>query len=429
MGLICVTALLLRVGYVFGLEHPTTIGGDAYVYHFGAQLLVHGKGFIDPYAHNIVGQVHQTAQHPPLYTLALAVPSALGLGTFLDHQLWSCVIGTATVGLVAVVGRRLGGPRVGLLAAGLAAVYPDIWISDAMVAAETLALLTTVLVLWGAYRFWDRPSPRSAAVLGVACAIAALTRAEAALLLPLVLLPWAVATRRTGLRRRAVLVAVAALAAAITLGPWVGYNLARFDRPVLVTSGLDLALVQANCDQTYYGAQTGYYSFACIPAVPAPRGDESDDAAYFHQFALRYITHHESRVPFVAFARLGRTWGFYHPLGQIEVDSYLQGWNLPAAQAGLAMYALLVPAAAAGLMVLRRRRIAVSPLVATVLTVSAAGVLTFGQTRYRLTAEATVVLLAAVAVDWCWTQQRWLRSANGPGAGGDRSPGALPGGG
>lgn len=428
VGLVCAGALALRVTYVFGLEHPTTIGGDAYAYHFGAQMLVHGRGFIDPYAYNVTGAVHQTAQHPPLYLLALAVASTVGLGTFLDHQLWSCLIGTGTVALVAVVGRRLAGARAGLVAAGLAAVYPDIWISDGMVAAETVALLTTVVVVWSAYRFWARPSARAALLLGVACALAALARAEAVILLPLILVPWMVASNRFGLRRRAGLAAAAVLAAGVTLGPWVGLNLARFDHPVLVSSGLDLALVQANCDQTYYGAHTGYYSFSCIPVVPAPRGDESDDAIYFHHVAVTYITAHESRLPFVAFARLGRTWGFYHPLQEIDQDAFLQGWNLPATQVGFAMYVALVPAAVAGLVLLRRRRVPVSPLVATVLTVSAAAVLTFGQTRYRLTAEATIVVLAAVAVDGAWAALATRRATlSRPAPGSERPPERVAG--
>lgn len=397
----CAGALALRVAYVLMLEHPTTIRGDAYAYHFGAQRLVHGRGFIDPFAYNLLGVVHQTAQHPPLYLLALAVPSAVGLGTFLDHQLWSCLMGTGTVAMVALVGRRLAGARAGLVAAGLAAVYPDIWISDGMVAAETIALLMTVVAVWSAYRLWERPSPRAAALLGMACALAALARAEAVVLLPLMLAPWVVASR-VELKRRAGLVAAAALAAGATLGPWVGFNLTRFDHPVLISSGLDLALVQANCDQTYYGSDIGHFSFSCIPRTPVPRGDESDDAAFFHRVAVSYITHHEGRLPFVAFARLGRTWGFYHPLQEIDQDAYLQGWNLPAAQAGYAMYVILVPAAVAGLVLLRRRRVPVSPLLAAVVTVGAAALLTFGQIRYRVTAEGAIVILAAVAIDQAW---------------------------
>ncbi len=406
LGSICAGALVLRVVYVFWLEHPTTIGGDAYDYHYGANLLVGGHGFIDPYAYGLVGQVHQTAQHPPLYLLALALPSAVGLDTFVDHQLWSCLIGTTTVAVVALVGRRLAGARAGLIAAGLGALYPNLWIPDGMVAAETLSLLVTAVVLLCAYRFWDRPSFRAAALLGVSAALAGLTRAEALILLPLILLPWLVLGRRRSARDRMAMAAVSGMAAILTLGPWVGYNMTRFDHPELLTTGLDLALVQANCNQVYYGPRTGYFAFTCIPSVPGHRGDESDDAAYFHRVAVDYVQAHAGRVPFVVFARLGRTWGFYQPLEEIRSDAYLQGWNPPAAQTGLALYAVMVPVAIVGVVMLRRRRVPLSPLVATVITVSLATAIAFGQTRYRVTAEVSVVLLAAVGIDGLWIAGR-----------------------
>jgi len=37
----------------------------------------------------------EAADHPPLYMLFLAIPSALGLGTTLAHMLWSAALGTA----------------------------------------------------------------------------------------------------------------------------------------------------------------------------------------------------------------------------------------------------------------------------------------------------------------------------------------------
>jgi hypothetical protein len=397
--------MALRVSYVLWLEHPFAIGGDAYVYHYGAKLLVEGKGFIAPYTYHLTGQVHQSAEHPPLYTLALALPTALGFGTVLDSQLWSCLIGTGTVALVAMLGVRLAGPRTGLLAGCLAALYPNMWIPDGMVAAETLSLFVVALVLLAAYRLWnDHGTMLSAVLLGVSCALAGLTRAEELALLPLILLAWLLNAHCVRLPRRIQVTATAALAAALTLGPWVGFNLTRFDRPVLLTTGLPLALVQGNCNQVYYGSKTGYYALDCIPPIPAPQGDESDQDVYLERVALDYVEAHLSRVPFVVFARLGRTWGFYRPLQQVKLDSYLQGWDLPAAQAGFGMYAAMVLAGVYGLGVLRRRRVPISPLLATIAVVCLATALTFTDTRYRATAEDTVVLLAAVGIDRLWTR-------------------------
>ena len=408
LGLVCAGALALRVGYVLALEHPFAIAADAYHYHQGANLLVEGKGFIVPVTYEQLGQVRQTAQHPPLYTVALAIPSLLGRRSVLDHQLWSCVIGTGTVALTGLVGRRLAGAGAGLVAAALAAVYPNLWLFDGLVASETLSLFTAALTLLAAYRLWERRSARTAVELGVACALAALTRAEALAYLPFVVVPLTLLRRPLRLRQRLTLAAVAALAAAATLAPFVALNLARFNNPILVASSFDLALVQGNCDDVYYGPDVGYYSLACIPPVPEPRGDETDDARYFRRVALDYVEANLDRLPLVALARLGRTFGLYDANRQIELDAFFESRDFTFARLGLGMYYALVATSVLGAVVLRRRRVPLAPLLGMVATVAVAVALTFGQTRYRVSAELVPVLLSAVALDFLRRRRRLL---------------------
>src|SRR5579863_5927842 len=42
--------LALRVGYVFLYRHHVRLTGDAFYYHYQANLLASGKGFINPYS-------------------------------------------------------------------------------------------------------------------------------------------------------------------------------------------------------------------------------------------------------------------------------------------------------------------------------------------------------------------------------------------
>ena len=105
LGLIAVAGLALRIAYVLITKNPRAIGGDSFYYHHGANLLVDGSGFPDPIQ---LLQFHRTtpgAAHPPGYILALAVPSLFRLDTFLDHQIWSCIIGGGTVVLVGITGK------------------------------------------------------------------------------------------------------------------------------------------------------------------------------------------------------------------------------------------------------------------------------------------------------------------------------------
>jgi hypothetical protein len=57
--------------------------------------------------------------------------------------------GTCRLGLgLITAAAQVGGRRVSLVAAGLAAVYPNLWVNDGLLMSETLAALTTALVVW-----------------------------------------------------------------------------------------------------------------------------------------------------------------------------------------------------------------------------------------------------------------------------------------
>src|SRR4029078_10552721 len=87
--------------------------------------------------------------------------------------------------------RRLAGERAGLIAGALAAVSPTLIPADGALMSETLYGLLTAACLLAAYWLYDKPGLGRGAVLGVLVALAALTRGEALLLLPLLLIPLA----------------------------------------------------------------------------------------------------------------------------------------------------------------------------------------------------------------------------------------------
>lgn len=412
LTVICAVAAVIRVGYLLAIRNPIEIAGDPYQYHYGANLLVDGKGFIAAFPYFVQGRVVQSAQHPPLFTVVLAIPSLLGFRSFMDHQVWTCVIGTGTVALVGLVGRRLGGPRAGLIAAGLAGVYPVLWIHDGGVAAETLSLFVTALTLLAAYRLWDQPSIRTGAELGVASALAVLARAEALALLPFMVVPLVVAARQIQPRRRLAVAGTAVLATAVVLAPWAAFNSSRFDHPALVSTGFGLAMAQGNCESPYYGSTIGYYSFGCIPKLPTG-GDETDDDIVLRKAALRYMSSHWQRVPFVVAARVGRTFGLYAPYQQIRIDAYVELRNKNVGRVGLDMYYVLCLLSVPGAVLLRRRKVPISPMLALVATVVLAVAVTFGQTRYRVSADLVPVLLTAVAVDEALRRWRTRRASAG----------------
>ena len=119
-----------------------------------------------------------TAEHPPLYPSLLAVVAWMGHTSVLGFQLTDALLGTAGIVVIGLLGRAVGGARVGVIAAALAAVSPNIWQYDTLVLSESLLVLTLGLFLLVVYRFWNQPRPRDGLLLGVTLALATYTRAR-----------------------------------------------------------------------------------------------------------------------------------------------------------------------------------------------------------------------------------------------------------
>ena len=330
LGTIVLLAFILRVVYILTARQDFIDAfpsrniyelGDAYLYQRGAVLLVQGKGFINPYQYDIRGITQQDAAHPPLFLLWLAIPSALGLTTALQHALWSAVLGAGTIVVVGLAGREMFSARAGIIAAVLAAIYPNVFSHDGALQSETMAIFTVTLTVWMAYRFWHRPSVWNAVWVAAGCGLAALSRAELALLAVLLFLPLILVTKPADARTRWRWLGAGAVTLAIVVGPWVVYNLSRFDRPTFISDNFGYTLLTASCDTTYYGAGTGYWDFFCaldyFNEIHAAKHDRSKNDVLFRERAVDYIESHKKRVPVVVLARgrASRASGTSHTTG------------------------------------------------------------------------------------------------------------------
>src|SRR5262249_332722 len=114
---------------------------------------------------------------------------------------------------------------------------------------------------------------------------------------------------------------------------------------------------------------------------------------------IDYATSHAGRVPFVVYARVGRTFGFYAPIDQLRVDERDNRRELPVSIAGLATFYLLAGLSIAGFVLLRPRSGPLFPLVARTAPVPVGVGLPSGHTRFRVPADVSLALFAAVALD------------------------------
>jgi 4-amino-4-deoxy-L-arabinose transferase-like glycosyltransferase len=392
LAVIVVAGLAGRVAYVLAVtRHESNQIYDAFWYGYTAFGLSLHQFFREPFAATL------TAAHPPLTSLLLA-PSCFFFGfpaSLVPQRMTMAILGAGVVLCVGLLGRSLAGPRVGLVAAALAATAPNFWIPNGILMSETPAMLGMALILLAIVRLRRRPTVVSVALIGAACGAEALVRAELILFVPFLLLPAALTARPASWPRRIGLLTVGVLAAAVVLAPWVGRNLATFRDPTYISTGDGLALLGANCPSTYSGPELGFWDIKCADSVPS-KGDESVQAAADQHAAITYAEHHRDRLPVVVAARVGRLWDFYEPIQMTAIDVH-EGRPRPEALAGLFVYYALLPFAGAGLVIMRRRRcrpwILLVP--AGVLTVTSA--LFYGQVRFRAPFEVCLVVLAAPA--------------------------------
>jgi 4-amino-4-deoxy-L-arabinose transferase-like glycosyltransferase len=408
---VCLGGLVLRVAYVVlfrGDDLP--LNGDAFYYGAAADLITRGEGFVEPISY-LMGAPQQTASHPPLYVLWLAIAAAVDPGSTTSQfvfLLWSVVPGVATIALCGLIGRRIAGPRCGLLAAIGAAVYPNIWLHDGMLLSETLAIFAVSLALWAAYRFWDRPTSGRVAFLGFTCAFASLVRPELMLMVPLLLFPLVLLAADVAVRRKVGWLALGCVVAIVTVSPWIGYNASRFDEPVYMSSNAGGTMAAANCDSTYYGTRIGYKDYACAREVWTEARDnnpgwdnfdQSEQDPLVQREARRYIEDHLQRALVVVAARVARILKLYGVRQEVQYDNLVHNQEIGVVYGGLVTWYVVAALAVAGAIVMRRRPVPLFPLLVVPTIVLLAVAITFAQTRYRAPAEPALVVLAAVAAD------------------------------
>ncbi len=400
--MIVLGALALRVGYVLLAKLDEPRKGDQIYYNVAANQLARGEWFTDP------RDGSQTAQHPPLTALALAPTSWVneqfdhGGSHVLSQRLTMTVFGAGVVVLIALVARTVASDRAALAAAAIAALYPNLWMNDGLIMSETLATGTVALAILLAYRLARAPTWRYAAWVGAAIGLAILARAELGLLLLFMVLPLCLFARALPFARQMLVFVVACVAALAVVSPWLIANLTRFDEPVLFSTNDGLTICGANNDRSYYGDGTGLWANQDCGAYLRPLRELGLEASTLsndlRDRGIEYMTDHLARLPVVVAARVARVWSVYAP-GYMADYNHGEGREIWASWLGFATFWLLVPFTIAGAVILRRRKVPLTPLVAQVVLVTVTAAVIYGLVRFRTPAEVSIVVLAAVAVD------------------------------
>ncbi|MGH9026718.1 MAG: ArnT family glycosyltransferase [Acidimicrobiia bacterium] len=403
-------AFVARLVYALVVTDYFEYGIDAIWYQLQAGFVSSGFGYIDP-ASFFDGMPRFTANFPPLHPLMLAVVAEVH-DSKLSFQITGCVVGSATVGLVGLLGRRVAGPRAGLLAAVLAAFSPFLIASDLSLMAEGLYVAVVVGSVLAAYRALDRPTPGRWIVLGLVLGAAALARSEGVLLAVILVLPLTVEVRSRPVLARVGLAATTLVCCLVVMVPWFARNDRAMGEPVLLSTNSATLVAGANCDETYSGKSLGSWKFDCAPSDRFSDLGELEYAETARDEAWSYARDNWTHLPLVGTARVLRAYGLWNPVDQTRVEEIESRW-FPWQIAGWIVYVLLLPFAVGGFVLLARRRgLALWPLFAPIVTVTVTILAGWGNQRFRLPAEPVLLIAAAVALDALW--QRREQNAAAP---------------
>ena len=336
-----------------------------------------------------------------------------GNSPFDRQRLVTVVCGIATVAIIGLVGRRVGGDRVGLIAAAIAAVYPNLWISDGLVMSESVSCLLIALALWAILVWTDRPTLRGAVIVGVCVGLGTLARSEVILFVPAAAVVMWIVGRRSALHRPLTHVIAAAGVALALLLPWMIFNLARFEKPIFLTTNEGGALYGANCDDTYYGPAQGGWSLLCL--VNDPFNDPAEDTSQRAAASTARGDRLRSRPPVERAA--GRAPTRRRTLDMFALRDMVRGdageererW---AAWLGIVSFWVLAPIAVFGAIKTRRRDRAV--LLIPVMIALVTTVVIYGGHRIRSSAEPSIVVFAAVAIGYWLNQRRSDQGSDSP---------------
>jgi 4-amino-4-deoxy-L-arabinose transferase-like glycosyltransferase len=413
---------------------------DAYDFHRHAESIAGGDGY--PEATYSAGG-GENAFRPPAYPFFLAAvyavaggghgepsflpPSGSAAERFDSHwiagRIVNIALGALAVLLIYLIAGRIWGRRVALIAGGIAAVFPPMVLLVTELMSESLFVPIELGMVLAVLIFRDRGGPlRWAALAGLLAGLAALTRANGIVLIPLAMAGVWVA--RPWLNTRALTApAVVLLVAMLAIAPWALRNYVVTGRFIPVTTQLGFGMAgtynQTSLEDDEHHAPwlvpalVDPYSSLFVPSI-----DEPTLHGVLREEATDFALEHPGYVAEATMWNTLRTFDLADP-GVYSAGRAVTERGVGVSRSELEPLSLLAVAALAvlGLIVLLRRpslggnrspgppaRLRGGPpfmwLVPVLLLASVLPII--GLPRYRATVDPFIVMLAALGVAYLW---------------------------
>ena len=214
LALVFVLALSLRLIYLNQMDQGIYFnilkmeGTDCFLFWKWALEIIE-KDFLGS------GVYHQS----PLYPYFLAAIFKIFGANFYIPRFLQMALGSITCVMIALLGRRAGGPVAGVLAGLFAAIYGPLILYDGAILRTNLITFINTLVVLLMFRVQDRPGFASGLVLGLVYGLAILAKENILILIP-GLIVWSLLLKKgTGWKP------VAPLLLGLVLGPGFVFGL------------------------------------------------------------------------------------------------------------------------------------------------------------------------------------------------------------
>lgn len=397
---ILLLSVLLRVGVALLMgDQVVELPGiqDQISYHALALRLLSGHGYsFDAGWYPFTPANTPTAHWSFAYPLYLAgVYGLFGIHPLAARLIQAAFVGVATCLLIYSLTRRVFGTQVGLVAAGIAAVYTYFVYYSAALMTESFFMVAALASLEMAYRLAEKPSVARAVLLGLCLGLAALLRQAILPFVP-VLFAWLLWTNVRRIKRLSartlafVLIAGTVLIACIA--PFTIRNYRVYGRFLLLNSNAGYAFYSSNNPAlgSYWLSEN---SVAPIPADLQGRNEAEIDSALMRR-GIGFILADPGRYARLTLSRVKEYFKFW-PSPDSSLVSNLQR---PLS------FGLLLPLTLYGLYLARRQlRQWALPLLFFAVT-AATYLLSWPTARYRVPTDACLMPLAALALNDLYTR-------------------------
>ncbi len=392
-----VIGLVLRLAFAFGYWVSKPLTHDEREYLALARSLSMGKGF----GYDLPAEASDAPRfgRAPGYPLFLALVGG-GRGKFdatpPQVKLAQAIVGSIGVWLIGAIARRAAGPRAGVAAACLTAVYPPlVWIcayvfSEALfstLAFGAVLLLNVSIDRAGAADATIKRSAYTSSVgAGIITGAAMLVRPAMAFFLPVAFV-WLIASRR------AAVAALLTAGALVVVGPWTVRNMQVYHRFVFIASEGGVTFWTGN-----HPLATGEGDMAANPGIKVseiafrrghPGLTQEELEPLYYRDAITYIAAHPVwwaglllKKTFYTVVPVGRSYALHSPLYRTS---------------SIASYLLVLPLALLGAVIWWRRPHPPESLFPLALSAVIVCILFFPQERFRIPViDPTLIICAAI---------------------------------